>query len=76
MVYVFAKDFTVFGGSLSESSPEDLQDPGHAMQNQAPIIGLLDAGGARIQEALRVSRAMAKSQAQRAGERRRGRKFR
>ena len=51
MVYVFAKDFTVFGGSLSETHAQKIckiQDM--AMQNQAPIIGLLDAGGARIQE--------------------------
>src|SRR5947209_7985081 len=51
MVYVFAKDFTVFGGSLSETHAQKIckiQDM--AIQNQAPIIGLLDAGGARIQE--------------------------
>jgi propionyl-CoA carboxylase beta chain len=48
---VFAKDFTVFGGSLSETHAQKIckiQDM--AMQNGAPIIGLLDAGGARIQE--------------------------
>jgi propionyl-CoA carboxylase beta chain len=51
MVYVFAKDFTVFGGSLSETHAQKIckiQDM--ALQNQAPVIGLLDAGGARIQE--------------------------
>ncbi|HWE06756.1 MAG TPA: carboxyl transferase domain-containing protein, partial [Rhizomicrobium sp.] len=51
MAYVFAKDFTVFGGSLSETHALKIckiQDM--AMQNQAPIVGLLDAGGARIQE--------------------------
>jgi len=51
MVYVFAKDFTVFGGSLSETHAQKIckvQDA--AMQNGAPIIGLFDAGGARIQE--------------------------
>jgi propionyl-CoA carboxylase beta chain len=51
MVYVFAKDFTVFGGSLSETHARKitkLQDM--ALQNRAPIIGLFDAGGARIQE--------------------------
>jgi propionyl-CoA carboxylase beta chain len=51
IVYVFAKDFTVFGGSLSEAHAQKickLQDM--ALQNQAPIIGLYDAGGARIQE--------------------------
>jgi propionyl-CoA carboxylase beta chain len=51
LVYVFAKDFTVFGGSLSETHARKitkLQDM--AMRNGAPIIGLFDAGGARIQE--------------------------
>ena len=51
MVYVFAKDFTVFGGSLSETHAAKitkLQDM--ALKNGAPIIGLFDAGGARIQE--------------------------
>ena len=51
MVYVYAKDFTVFGGSLSETHAQKIckiQDM--AIQNSAPVIGLLDAGGARIQE--------------------------
>ncbi len=51
VVYVFAKDFTVFGGSLSETHSRKitkLQDM--ALRNRAPIIGLYDAGGARIQE--------------------------
>jgi propionyl-CoA carboxylase beta chain len=51
VVYVFAKDFTVFGGSLSEahaSKITKLQDM--ALKNRAPVIGLFDAGGARIQE--------------------------
>ena len=50
-VFVFAKDFTVFGGSLSETHAlkiTKLQDM--AMKARAPIIGLFDAGGARIQE--------------------------
>ena len=50
-VYVFAKDFTVFGGSLSETHARKItkiQDM--ALKNRAPIIGLFDAGGARIQE--------------------------
>jgi len=50
-VYVFAKDFTVFGGSLSEAHARKImkvQDM--ALRNRAPIIGLFDAGGARIQE--------------------------
>jgi propionyl-CoA carboxylase beta chain len=51
MVYVFAQDFTVFGGALSETHAEKickLMDL--AMKNGAPIIGLNDSGGARIQE--------------------------
>ena len=51
VAYVFAKDFTVFGGSLSEAHARKIikiQDM--ALQNRAPIIGLFDAGGARIQE--------------------------
>ncbi|GAB4234142.1 MAG: acyl-CoA carboxylase subunit beta [Methyloligellaceae bacterium] len=51
VVYVFAKDFTVFGGSLSETHAgkiTKIQDM--ALKNRAPIIGLFDAGGARIQE--------------------------
>lgn len=51
VVYVFAKDFTVFGGSLSQAQAQKIckvQDM--ALKNGAPIIGLYDAGGARIQE--------------------------
>jgi len=51
LVYVFAQDFTVFGGSLSEANAAKvckLMDL--AMKNGAPIIGLNDSGGARIQE--------------------------
>jgi propionyl-CoA carboxylase beta chain len=51
LIYVFAKDFTVFGGSLSETHARKItkiQDM--ALRNGAPIIGLFDAGGARIQE--------------------------
>jgi propionyl-CoA carboxylase beta chain len=50
-VFVYAKDFTVFGGSLSEAHAEKiakLQDM--ALNNRAPLIGLFDSGGARIQE--------------------------
>ncbi|ACS56360.1 acyl-CoA carboxylase subunit beta [Rhizobium brockwellii] len=50
-VFVFAKDFTVFGGSLSEAHAEKImkvQDM--ALKNRAPIVGIYDAGGARIQE--------------------------
>ncbi|MGD9377838.1 MAG: acyl-CoA carboxylase subunit beta, partial [Methyloceanibacter sp.] len=51
VVYVIAKDFTVFGGSLSEAHANKMikiQDM--ALRNRAPVIGLFDAGGARIQE--------------------------
>jgi propionyl-CoA carboxylase beta chain len=51
MTYVFSQDFTVFGGSLSETHAEKickLMDM--AMKNGVPIIGLNDSGGARIQE--------------------------
>ena len=50
-MFVFAKDFTVFGGSLSETHAQKIikiQDM--ALKARAPIIGLFDAGGARIQE--------------------------
>ncbi len=50
-IFAFAKDFTVFGGSLSEAHAQKIikiQDM--AMRARAPIIGLFDAGGARIQE--------------------------
>ncbi|MEO8191860.1 MAG: carboxyl transferase domain-containing protein, partial [Acidobacteriota bacterium] len=50
-VYVFAQDFTIFGGSLSESNAEKIcKVMDLAVQNGAPIIGLNDSGGARIQE--------------------------
>src|SRR6476469_2946834 len=50
-IFVFAKDFTVFGGSLSETHAakiNKIQDM--ALKNRAPIVGVFDAGGARIQE--------------------------
>src|SRR5471030_1536545 len=50
-VYLFSKDFTVFGGSLSETHAQKIikvQDM--AMKARCPVIGLFDAGGARIQE--------------------------
>ncbi|MFQ5817175.1 MAG: acyl-CoA carboxylase subunit beta [Terriglobia bacterium] len=51
LVYVFAQDFTVFGGSLSEANAEKIcKVMDLAMRNGAPIIGLNDSGGARIQE--------------------------
>ena len=51
VVYLFAKDFTVFGGSLSETHAKKMvKIQEMALKNRAPIIGLFDAGGARIQE--------------------------
>ena len=51
LVYVFSKDFTVFGGSLSLAhAAKIVKVQKMAVQNGAPVIGLFDAGGARIQE--------------------------
>ncbi len=51
LVYVFSQDFTVFGGSLSEAHAEKIcKVMDLAMKNGAPVIGLNDSGGARIQE--------------------------
>lgn len=51
LVYVFAQDFTVFGGSLSETHAEKIcKVMDLAMKNGAPFVGLNDSGGARIQE--------------------------
>ncbi len=51
LVYVFSQDFTVFGGSLSETFAEKIvKIMDMAMKNGAPLIGLNDSGGARIQE--------------------------
>ena len=51
LVYVFSQDFTVFGGSLSEAHSEKIcKVMDLAMKNGAPVIGLNDSGGARIQE--------------------------
>lgn len=51
LTYVFSQDFTVFGGSLSETHAEKIcKVMDMAMKNGAPIIGLNDSGGARIQE--------------------------
>lgn len=50
-VYVFSQDFTVFGGSLAEAHAEKIcRVMDMAMKNGAPVIGLNDSGGARIQE--------------------------
>ena len=54
LVYVFAQDFTVFGGALSETHAEKIcKIMDMAMKNGAPMIGLNDSGGARIQEGVR-----------------------
>ncbi len=51
LVFVFSQDFTVFGGSLSEAHAEKIcKVMDHAMKAGAPVIGLNDSGGARIQE--------------------------
>ena len=51
MVYVFSQDFTVFGGSLSETHAQKIcKIMDMALQNGAPVIGINDSGGARIQE--------------------------
>src|SRR3984885_8483672 len=51
LVYVFAQDFTVFGGSLSETNAQKIcKVMDLAMKMGAPVIGLNDSGGARIQE--------------------------
>src|ERR1700730_14193453 len=50
-VFVFAQDFTIFGGSLSETNAEKIcKVMDTAMKIGAPVIGLNDSGGARIQE--------------------------
>ncbi len=54
LVYVFAQDFTVFGGSLSETHAEKIcKIMDMALKTGAPLIGLNDSGGARIQEGVR-----------------------
>ena len=51
MIYVYAQDFTVFGGSLSETHSKKIcKIMDMAIQNGAPIVGIADSGGARIQE--------------------------
>jgi propionyl-CoA carboxylase beta chain len=51
LIYVFAQDFTVFGGSLSETNARKIcKVMDLAVENGAPIVGLNDSGGARIQE--------------------------
>src|SRR5205814_9660831 len=51
LTYVFAQDFTVFGGSLSETNAQKIcKVMDLALKNGAPLVGLNDSGGARIQE--------------------------
>lgn len=53
-IYIFAQDFTVFGGSLSETHAEKIcKVMDMALKNGVPMIGLNDSGGARIQEGVR-----------------------
>ncbi|MBT3300825.1 MAG: acyl-CoA carboxylase subunit beta [Bacteroidetes bacterium] len=53
LVYIFSQDFTVFGGSLAEKHAEKIvKIMDLAMKNGAPVIGLNDSGGARIQEGI------------------------
>jgi methylmalonyl-CoA decarboxylase subunit alpha len=53
LVYVFSQDFTIFGGSLSETFAEKIcKVMDMAVKNGAPVIGLNDSGGARIQEGI------------------------
>ena len=53
LVFVFSQDFTVFGGSLSESHAEKIcKIMDQALKVGAPVIGLNDSGGARIQEGI------------------------
>jgi propionyl-CoA carboxylase beta chain len=54
LVFIFAQDFTVFGGSLSETHAEKIcKVMDMALKNGAPMVGLNDSGGARIQEGVR-----------------------
>ena len=61
LVYVYAQDFTVYGGSLSATQAEKIcKIQRLALQNGAPIIGLNDSGGARIQEGVEALAGFAK----------------
>jgi propionyl-CoA carboxylase beta chain len=56
-VYVYAQDFTVYGGTLSEMQSHKIcRVMDLALRNGVPIIGLIDSGGARIQEGVRNRR--------------------
>ena len=57
LVFVFSKDFTVFGGSLSEThAGKIIKIQDMAMKARAPIVGLFDPGGARIQDGVAALR--------------------
>ena len=59
LVFVFSQDFTVFGGSLSEAHAEKIAKVmDQAMHVGAPVIGLNDSGGARIQEGVASVRGL------------------
>jgi propionyl-CoA carboxylase beta chain len=59
LTYVFSQDFTVFGGSLSETHAQKIcKIMDMAMRNGAPVVGINDSGGARIQEGVASLRAM------------------
>jgi propionyl-CoA carboxylase beta chain len=59
LVFVFSQDFTVFGGALSEAHAEKIcKVMDQAMKVGAPVIGLNDSGGARIQEGRRLARRL------------------
>jgi propionyl-CoA carboxylase beta chain len=72
LVYVFAQDFTVFGGSLSETNAQKIcKIMDLALKTGAPVIGLNDSGGARIQEGVAVAGRLRRYlPAQHAGQRR------
>ena len=62
MIYVFSQDFTVFGGSLSETHAQKIcKIMDMAIQNGAPVIGINDSGGARIQEGVGVFGGLCRS---------------
>ena len=59
LVYVFAQDFTVFGGTLSRANADKvIKIMDLALKMGAPVIGLNDSGGARIQEGVESLAAM------------------
>jgi hypothetical protein len=73
LVFVFSQDFTVFGGALSEAHAEKIcKVMDQAMKVGAPVIGINDSGGARIQEGVASSGRLCRCvPAQRDGQRRR-----